>query len=132
MVGYQHASVTRGHTNLILQSAEAEVIPLPSKILTTGEVIKGWLEKEGNYPVGIFKNAGALRQSTEAPTELRLRRPQLKRVLIALATSLEEYVNTLIFLERAFTAGSSYQVRVRPYVYMTLSTRIGISPSRDA
>lgn len=129
LVGYQHASLTQSHTNFILQKDEAKVAPLPDMILTTGEVLKAWLEKEGNYPPDMFKAACALRQSSGERPAPRERTPRMNRVLVALATSLGEYVNTLTFLGRAFTHANGYEIRVRPHPTIPLEAAQEMLPS---
>ena len=126
MLGYQHSSVTLSHTNFILGKEESEITPLPNKILTTGTVVKEWLEREGNYPPGMVKAACALRQGQPVQAPEKKRKPQLNNVLVALATSLQEYVNTLVFLEKAFTPRDSYLVRVRPHPSMPLEWALNL------
>jgi surface carbohydrate biosynthesis protein (TIGR04326 family) len=128
MVGYQHASVTVSHTNLLLQDSEADLTPLPSRILTTGEIVKGWLERDGNYPPGTIKAGCALRQSQSIEAETKRRKPQLNHVLVALATNIGEYVRILIFLEAAFSSSDHYTVRVRPHPAFTLESALNVAP----
>ena len=99
-IGYQHTSITQSHTNFMLGMQEGESGTLADRILTTGDVIKNRLEKEGNFPPGIFKTACGLRQGLgTAPARERLTTGN--KVLVALATSRREYINTMRFLERA-------------------------------
>ena len=115
-VGFNHAAITPGHTNLSLGVHEADVIPLPDTIVTLGEATKVFLEKTGNYREGIFRIGCALRQG-RSNDSIGLRRPRNKisRVLVALATSLEEYVHTLVFLEKSFDGVDSYEIGIRPH-----------------
>ena len=133
LVGYQHASVTLSHTNFILGSEEVGVVPLPDAIVTTGPVVKEWLEREGNYPAGLFKSACALRQSRDGQTQPRQRGQLMNKVLVALATSLEEYVGTLVFLEKALASSNGYDLRIRPHPTIPLQSALEIAPlaSRD-
>lgn len=134
MVGYQHASVTSSHTNLILAAAESGVAPLPDAILTTGAVVKDWLQKEGNYPSGVVKTACALRQGR--PTQLRAkqRARSLSHILVALATSQVEYINVLLFLIKAFEGTNEYELRVRPHPSIPIEPAIeaaSLEPRED-
>jgi surface carbohydrate biosynthesis protein (TIGR04326 family) len=121
--GYQHSSITVGHTTFLLEETESEVTPLPDEIITTGDVTKDWLEESGNYPAGMFRSACALRQSRTRPESLRERRPNIRRLLVALGTSRQEYRQVLKLLEQAF-AGSNlsigYEIRVRPHPLISL------------
>ena len=133
MVGYQHASITLGHTNFILAEAEARVIPLPDVILTTGATVKDWLERDGNYPPGMFKPACALRQGPPIQTQVNERPDRMTHVLVTLATGMEEYVSTLVFLEQAFGSGADgstedYDVRIRPHPSRPLESALEIAP----
>ena len=133
MVGYQHASITLSHTNFFLGQGESPAVPLPDAIATTGPVVKEWLEREGNYPPGLFQAACALRQNTNGTTPLKARGQRIKRVLVALATNVEEYVGTLIFLEAALAGTTDYDVRVRPHPTIPLDSALELAPlsSRD-
>ena len=133
MVGYQHASITLSHTNFFLGPGESPVVPLPDAIATTGPVVKEWLEREGNYPPGLFQAACALRQSNNGRPALKARSQRIRRVLVALATNVEEYVGTLTFLEAALAGVTSYDVRVRPHPTIPLDSALELAPlkSRD-
>ncbi len=129
LVGYQHASLTLSHTNFMLAPAEAEITPLPDSILTTGRVATEWLEREGNYPQGMFHTACALRQGQPVEDRAETNSSGRTRVLVALATSLVEYVNTLSFLERAFGDVDGYDLRIRPHPEIPLESALAIAPT---
>ena len=133
MVGYQHASLTQSHTNFIFAPGESAVAPLPDSILTTGEVITNWLERKGNYPQGIFKTACALRQSQPKIIPEKTVRSSNPRVLVALATNIEEYVGALLFLQEAFVGKGrvgkdGFEVRIRPHPEYPLESALAIAP----
>lgn len=129
MVGYQHASVTLGHTNFILVQEEPQIVPLPDAIVTTGPLVKEWLEREGNYPAGMLKTGCALRQSSpNGAVQARNKSDRITNVLVVLATSLDEYVNTLVFLEKAFSGSTGYEVRIRPHPTIPLESAVKIAP----
>ena len=128
MVGYQHASITPGHTNFILGSAESGIIPLPDRIVTTGPLVMEWLEKNGNYPSGVFRSACALRQQRDGSAKATKRGQRLNKVLVALATSLEEYIGSLVVLEKAFAGSNGYDVRIRPHPAIPLESALEIAP----
>jgi surface carbohydrate biosynthesis protein (TIGR04326 family) len=128
MVGYQHASIALIHTNFLLGVEEAKVTPLPDTILTTGEVVKRWLEREGNYLSGMLKVACALRQGQSSQTGVKKQGQRITRVLVALATSLGEYVNTLVFLGKAFASSNGYEVRIRPHPIISIEPALKIAP----
>ena len=128
MIGYQHASVTPSHINFTMLDGEARVTPMPDVILTTGEVARGWLERQGSYPSHMFKAACALRQGNSAYHEPKPRAPRLTNVLVALANNVEEYVGALTLLEGAFASESDYRVRVRPHPTIPLKSALEVAP----
>ena len=114
MVGYQHASVTLSHTNFLLGLEEAKITPLPKTILTTGNLVKEWLEEEGNYPPGMFKVACGLRQGALPQFGAKRRSRQLRRVLVVLGV-LHEYAGVLMFLDKAGADKHGYEIKIHPH-----------------
>ena len=127
-VGYQHTAVTPSHTNFIFAQGESAVTPLPDTICTTGAVVKDWLEREANYPPGILRESCALRLGEPGAHRLRKEGEPISRILVALASSLEEYINALVLLEQAFNGNDGYQVRVRPHPSRSISLAMEIAP----
>ena len=127
LVGYQHASLTPSHTNFMFDPDEAEVTPLPHRILTTGDVITTWLGDEGNYPPGMFQTACALRQEQLNTIQSRRSGPAIQ-ILVALASSIQEYVETISFLETALADDSGFEVRIRPHPEFPLESALAIRP----
>ena len=124
LVGYQHSSITLSHTNFFLSSEETEITPLPDEILTTGSITQQWLVNNGNYPNGIIQKACALRQGQ--PLELNRVRSSsgITNILVALATSENEYVDVLKFLEKAFLDTYDYDVRIRPHPNISIDSAL--------
>ena len=115
-IGYNHAAITPAHTNMVLGNREAEVIPLPDTIVTMGEATKQLLEESDNYPQGIFAVGCALRQGrTGDGIRVRRRDGKIARLLVVLATSFDEYVDALYFLDKGLEGVEAYQVGIRPH-----------------
>lgn len=131
IVGYQHASVSPIHANFFLGESEASATPLPDQILTTGKVVQEWLEKEGNYPQGLFKTACALRQNNLGINPAKLRRSEATRVLVALATSFTEHVNTVLFVERGLGNTNEFELRIRPHPAFSLDQVVASAPMKN-
>lgn len=130
--GYQHTSITAGHTNFMLGSEEAKTTPLPNGIFTTGQITKDWLDHNGNYPPGFFQSACALRQIPETKQPPKKRTNSIKNVLVALATSIDEYVNSLLFCEQAFADQKGFELRIRPHPsLMSLEPALAITPLKN-
>ena len=129
MVGYQHASITASHTNFMLADKEPEVTPLPDVVVTMGAVTRDWLIREGRYPASLVKVGCALRQSKASAGTLRNRREQrVVQVLVALATGLTEYVDTLTFLNAAIDLEDGREIRIRPHPTLSLNKAIRLLP----
>ena len=128
LIGYQHASITPSHTNFLLGDAEAQVTPLPSAIVTTGPLVSKWLESNGNYPSDLIKTGCALRQGQRKQQDLKPRKPRIQNVLMALATSLEEYVNALLFLQNSIASNQSYCLKIRPHPTIPLAPALAHAP----
>lgn len=128
LVGYQHAALTMAHTNLMLGPGESDITPLPKTIFTTGTLATDWLAREGGFPIGIFRTACALRQGQINLHQDKSRGRKVTNVLVALATNLEEYIDTLSFLEEAFAGSECYQVRIRPHPEFALESALSIAP----
>ena len=132
MVGYQHASITASHTNFVLAEKEGSVTPLPDAIVTMGEVTRDWLVREGHYPQALVRGGCALRQPrTGASAPLKERSPRVVRVLVALATSLTEYVRTLAFLQESLGESRGWEIRIRPHPTLRLADAIRFLPEGD-
>jgi hypothetical protein len=128
-VGYHHASITPAHTQLMMGEQEAQVIPLPDNILMIGEVTKEILETSGNYPEKMLKVGCALRQGRKSDRPRpRNAEGTVANVLVALATSIDEYVNFLLFLDAALLNIGGYQVGIRPHPEFSLDRALDRLP----
>lgn len=132
LVGYQHASISDQYINFMLGPGESAVTPLPDVILTTGEVTRELLRREGNYPPGIFKSACALRQGRNDDDRSEVEFHGITKVFVVLG-SIAEYVSMLGFLETAFKDVDGYDLRIRPHPERTLNSAVAVAPlsSRD-
>lgn len=138
LVGYQHASVTASHTNFLLTEEEVERTPLPDAIVTLGDVTREWLIREGRHPSVLLKTGCALRQPKAGTAAIRARRSaRVTRLLLALATNLNEYVMTLAFLEEAcvaarFCRNDGRELRIRPHPTIALEEAVRLLPNGRA
>ena len=60
---------------------------------------------------------------------MRRRREKITNVLVALASSVIEYENVLLFLEKAFQDNGRYQVGIRPHPEFSLDRALNRLPS---
>jgi surface carbohydrate biosynthesis protein (TIGR04326 family) len=120
IIGYQHAVITPFHLNFLLGRGEAEILPLPDRILTMGPAFVDRM-RAGGFPERILGKGCALRQ---APAALA-RRPAGRRVLVALASSVDEYARVLKLLDQALAvAKSGFLVRIRPHPVIPLEAAL--------
>ncbi len=128
LIGYQHASVTPSHTNFMLTEKEKGVMPLPDAIVTMGAVTRDWLVREGQHLPERLIVGCALRQARSGAVTFRKRRgTQPSRILVALATNLEEYVRVLLFLHEAATS-DHWEIALRPHPTIRLSEAVKLLP----
>jgi hypothetical protein len=112
LIGYQHTSITARHVTLRFEPGEADITPLPDRIITVGEATRKHLERHGNYPRGIFQTGCALRQVWDAV--LPRNRHQPPRLLLALSSSRSELVEAVAFMRTA-AQQFSLEIRVRTH-----------------
>ncbi|MBF0386277.1 MAG: hypothetical protein HQL20_00310 [Candidatus Omnitrophica bacterium] len=88
LIGYQHSVVPPAALNMFVSSLERLIVPLPDKVLTTGEVSASILKQYGDYSATEITPACALRYAylEGAPVKPRARK---RRVLVVLDGVLE-------------------------------------------
>lgn len=121
VIGYQHTSITPRHATMLFAQGEARITPLPDLIVTAGDITRRYLERNGNYPAGIFATGCALRQ-TPGTREARAASPNgPTRILLALSSSRLELVRAIAFFRSLETLGASFELGVRPHPEFPLS-----------
>lgn len=133
LLGYNHASITESHTNFMLKKEEQTRMPFPDRVITMGAVTHGWLEKQGGHPQQVLTVGCALRQSSADPaTLIKTRRDKkVSRLLVALATSQLEYVNTLVYLQEALASEmvdvcERVTIKIRPHPTLRLENALKV------
>lgn len=121
VVGYQHASLTTNHLNFMMGRGETEILPLPDRIVTTGEATKEILRDWGGFPEKLLRAGCALRQEPAAAP--RNPEPGRFRLLVAAATSAEELSGILRLLEDAYGGGlpAGLEIVLRPHPLFPLT-----------
>ena len=61
ILGYQHSVVPEAALNMFVHPLEKNIVPLPDRILTTGEISKSIIEHYGDYSLVPVVSACALR-----------------------------------------------------------------------
>lgn len=116
LIGYQHASLTPKHINFILEKEEADAFPFPDEIITMGYFTRNMMIDLFNFPKDKVKVGCALRRTLPQIDIPRSKSPEkIDRILIALASSIDEYVGVLRFLDLAFSKSQPYRLAIRPH-----------------
>jgi len=125
IIGYQHASLSLRHTNFLLSEDEHRAIPLPDSILTMGKVTRDFMIDPGGFPEKLLRIGCALRQRTYSGP-LKPQKP-VSRLLVVLATNIEEYVKVIRFLDEAFGGHCPWEIWIRPHPVFSLEEALEIT-----
>jgi len=118
IIGYQHAAINSGFLHFFMGEGEAQITPLPDVLLTTGDFLSDWLNKDGGYTQGIVQPACALRKKTENKVVSKdfTNTTNIKRILIALGfPDLENYNRVLTIVKDAVGYDKDWEVVIRPH-----------------
>lgn len=121
IIGYQHTSVTPRHLTLLFEPDEAKYTPLPDKIVTVGKITRDYLEKNGNYPQGIFETGCALRQKWDKPFNRNESSSLPIRVLLALSSSKKELIESVKFFKTVKEYLPKLELGIRPHINFPIS-----------
>ncbi|MDP3787241.1 MAG: hypothetical protein Q8R05_06840 [Candidatus Omnitrophota bacterium] len=128
-VGYQHSAISLRHLNYMLGKDEHNILPLPDRVIATGVVTKEIMQDMGNFPAEILKVGCALRQhglSDLGPTN---RRSKISNILVILASSLDEHIQTLTFLNSVFSnRQNDYKICIRPHPTISFEEAKRLTP----
>lgn len=114
--GYQHVSISPRLLNYVLDRKEASGYPLPDYLVTIGEKTSRLLKNNFKIGDGRIKIGCALRQEHLFSQKQLKNKPQkIKRILYVLASSEDEYINSLNFCRQAFGLNSDYELYIRPH-----------------
>ncbi len=130
-VGYQHSAISLRHLNYMLGKDERNILPLPGRIIASGMVTKEIMQDMGNFPAEILKVGCALRQ--EGLSDLgssNNRHRKISNLLVILASSLDEHIQTLAFLNSAFSnRQNDYKICIRPHPMISFEEAKRLTPS---
>jgi surface carbohydrate biosynthesis protein (TIGR04326 family) len=127
LVGYQHAAITPRHTSLFMTDGEWDATPLPDRVITTGEEARRILIGTGRYPEQKVVSGIALRQSSTAGKK-REGKSELRRLLVVLSSSIEEYTKSIRFIDSAFSAEDEYEIVLRSHPTIPLEAALRLLP----
>lgn len=99
-IGYQHSSITPRHFSLKTNNEELKYMPLPTKIITVGEVTRNWLIQEGGFPENIVHSGVYLRKSKFQYLNKETINLNKIKLLFSFSSSFEEIINTINFTDK--------------------------------
>ncbi len=120
--GYQHAVLTPKHIHMFMAEGEADVMPLPDRIVTNGPWTAKMLNERGFYNNGTIAAGTALRFSSQGNESAVRQKPPEKvhNVLVALAEGAEEYDRAFSFLralqDNSPSSNFLFRVRLHPSI----------------
>jgi len=128
-VGYNHASITLKHTNLFLSLEEKDIVPLPDKIITLGEIPRDILVNLGNFPEEKVSIGCGLRQTISTGITVKPKPQKISSILVVLTAEVEEYIKILTFLNKAFLGyQSEFRILIRPHPVTPLKKALELIP----
>ncbi|MFQ5686445.1 MAG: hypothetical protein ACE5GV_07270 [Candidatus Scalindua sp.] len=113
IIGYQHAVISRASANMYISKDEIPFIPMPDKVVTTGDSTKSMLEKYSSYPKDRIKSSCALRHEYI----YKLKRKDFtknRKILVALEGVYECY-KLVNFVFNALSNIKDFQVIIRTH-----------------
>lgn len=114
IIGYQHAVIPQASANMFVSHPETEFMPMPDRILTTGEVPKEIMERYGSFPKGIIKPACGLRYEYLASIATGSRRERSGNILLVLEGIPEGY-KLVNYVLQQLKDDKNCQVTMRPH-----------------
>ncbi len=127
--GFQHTVVTHKHTNFFLSQDEIKITPLPDEIITPGRITRDLLIQKGNFPASMIKVGCALRQNPIPSEKLRPKSfKKIQNILVILAESTEEYIRSLMFLDRALEGNDELVLTLRAHPTIPLDKALQSCP----
>ncbi len=113
IMGYQHAVISRASANMYGSKDEMPFMPMPDKVVTTGDITRSMLEKYGSYPKNRIKSSCALRH--EYIYELKRKDfTRSYKILVALEGVYECY-RLVNFVFNALSGTNDFQVIIRTH-----------------
>ena len=118
-IGYQHTILCEASINMILSKYEKNIVPIPDKINTLGNVTKNYLETYGNYNENRVKASCALRFETLNVSDA-VSRKRSNNILLVLGGILPRAIDMINFVFRALNNNGKYKIIIRPHPALPL------------
>ncbi len=118
VIGYQHAVIPQSSANMFISQYEKDIIPMPDRILTVGEVPKEIMEKYGAYKRGIIEPSCGLRFEYLSRMSTS-KRKKTGNILVVLEGVFEVY-KMVNFVLKELSNKTKYQVTIRTHPVLPL------------
>jgi surface carbohydrate biosynthesis protein (TIGR04326 family) len=113
IIGYQHAVISRASANMYISKEEMPFIPMPDKVVTTGDITKSMLEKYGSYPNDRIKPSCALRH--EYIYKLKKKEFTKNRNILVALEGVNDCYKLVNFVFYALSNTKGFQVIIRTH-----------------
>lgn len=118
-IGYQHTILCEASINMILSKYEKNIVPIPDKINTLGNVTKNYLETHGNYNENRIKASCALRFETLNVSDV-VPRNRSNNILLVLGGIIPRAIDMINFVSGALKNNEKYKIIIRPHPALPL------------
>ena len=119
IIGYQHTVVPQGSANMFISCKEQDIIPMPDKILTVGQMPKEIMEKYGSFKEGQIESSCGLRFEYLFETS-QSERKRSGHILVVLEGIFEVY-KMVNYVLRELQGNAKYQVVIRAHPVLPLN-----------
>jgi hypothetical protein len=114
IIGYQHAALSKSSLNMVLSDVEKEVIPLPDRIVTVGDVTREFLTHQGNFNPERVTSGCGLRFAHLFSLTVK-ERSRHNSILVTPEGVLTESVNLSNFAYNALHNNTALRLVIRPH-----------------
>jgi len=114
IIGYQHAPLSKASLSMRLSKHEKNIIPMPDKIVTIGNITKTFLETVGNYEKNKVEVGCALRFARHSTSKIG-QRVKSYRILLVLRGIPPVVRDSLSFVYKALKDNEKYKLIIRPH-----------------
>lgn len=118
IIGYQHTIVAQAFASSFVSQHERNLMPLPDKILTVGEIPKNILEEYGEYENGLIESSCSLRYAYLFDVS-RCKRRRSGNILLAL-DGVPEVSRMVNYVVGELKENHHYQLTIRPHPVLPL------------
>jgi hypothetical protein len=112
LIGYQHSVVPEAALNMFVHPSEKNIVPLPDRILTAGEISKRIMEYYGDYSLISVASACAMRYEYLFQIKSNPRQKSQGNILLVL-DGIEQTRQMLKFVLEKLGGHSHYRLKIR-------------------